>query len=73
MHFFQGLYDATENFELYSSQEKDLAVEVEDEEELEAIVSRNDMAKEEFFKVFGSIILGDNIKKVSEDQDIMLR
>ena len=73
MHFFQGLYDANENFEVYNLEEPSFEVNIEgNEEEKEAIVSRNDTAREEFFKIFGSIILGD-VKKVSEDQDIMLK
>ena len=76
MNFFKGIYEATENVENYSEpiadevDEEQLAQ--EDEEGREAITGRNETAKEEFYKIFGMNILGE-IKKYSEDQDMMMK
>ena len=73
MSYFQGIYEASENFESYSQPiEDEVSAEVEDEGEREAVDGRNGQAKEEFYKVQSSSLLG-NIKKISEDQDIMLK
>ena len=73
MSYFQGIYEASENFESYSQPiEDEVSAEIEDEGEREAVDGRNGQAKEEFYKVQSSSLLG-NIKKISEDQDIMLK
>lgn len=72
MNFFQGIYEATENFENYSQSIEDELQMDENEEERDNIINRNSHAKEEFYKIFGTNILGE-IKKVSEDQDLMLK
>lgn len=47
MHFFQGLYDATENFEIYNLEEPSFEVNIEEEEEVkEKIIERNQTARE---------------------------
>lgn len=46
MHFFQGLYDATENFEIYNLEESSFEVNIEgDDEEKEQITTRNETAR----------------------------
>ena len=64
MNFFKGLYEATENFDDYNRQEEEPKIDEVD------IAYRNVAAKEEFNKNEFSAILGD-VRKISEDQDIM--
>jgi hypothetical protein len=66
MNFFKGLYEATESFEDYNK------VDVEAEIEDENIKTRNEKAKGEFENSEYATILGE-VKKISEDQDIMLK
>jgi hypothetical protein len=36
------------------------------------VVARNDTAKEQFYKIFGTNILGE-VKKYSEDEDMLMK
>lgn len=77
MNFFQGIYEATENVEHYSDPiEDEVKVEalsqLQDEEQRINVTNRNQIAKEEFYKIFGTNILGE-VKKYSEDQDMLMK
>lgn len=64
MNFFKGLYEATENFDDYNKPEPEPFIKEFD------INIRNNIAREEFNKNEFTAILGD-VRKISEDQDIM--
>jgi hypothetical protein len=67
MNFFKGLYEATESFEDYNKIAED-NTETGDSNAND----RNEAAREEFLKNESASILGE-VKKISEDQDIMLK
>lgn len=76
MSFFQGIYEATENVENYSQPIEDevneQALAELEEEEKENVIARNEIAKEEYYKIFGTNILGE-VKKFSEDEDMLMK
>jgi hypothetical protein len=69
MNFFKGLYDGNENFNIYDLPlGEDGEVDATTEE-----FKRNRVACQEYLKMEGKALLGDNIKKVTEDVDNILK
>lgn len=69
MNFFKGLYKCTQNFNLYDKPYQDQLTSQAGEDE----AKRNETAKGEYYKMEGKALLGDTVKKMSEDVDIILK
>lgn len=69
MNFFKGLYETTEDFQVYDTP----IVDKVDATASKLDINRNNQAKEEYCKNDGKSLLGDEVKKMSEDQEIILK
>ena len=69
MNFFKGLYETTEDFHVYDVPVLDKY----DESASELDIERNGKAKEEYTKSDAKNLLGKEVKKMSEDQEIILK
>lgn len=70
MNFFKGLYETTEDFNIYDKPvvEEDASAEMGEDE-----ASRNEKAMEEYMKMDGKALFGDSIPKITEDVDVLLK